>query len=74
MKSYSSREILKMLQDDEWYEIACDGDHHQLKHPTKKGAFLSNIEWRILLCQKTDMLMLLYSIMQMTVFLFPFQI
>nr|DAI19514.1 MAG TPA: hypothetical protein [Caudoviricetes sp.] len=37
MKSYSSREILKILKDDGWYEVACDGDHHQLKHPKKKG-------------------------------------
>lgn len=26
-----------MLKADGWYEIACDGDHHQFKHPTKKG-------------------------------------
>ena len=37
MKSYSSREVLRMLLDDGWYEVGCDGDHHQLKHPTKKG-------------------------------------
>ena len=37
MKSYSSREILKMLKKDGWYEVACVGDYHQFKHPTKKG-------------------------------------
>ena len=37
MKSYSSREIIKMLQDDGWYEVSCVGDHHQFKHPTKNG-------------------------------------
>ena len=37
MKSYSSREVLKALREDGWYEVACDGDHHQFKHPTKKG-------------------------------------
>lgn len=37
MKSYSSREVLKMLKADGWYEVACDGDHHQYKHSTKKG-------------------------------------
>ena len=26
-----------MLKADGWYEVACDGDHHQYKHPTKKG-------------------------------------
>lgn len=42
MKSYSSKEILKRLQDDGWYEVNCVGDHHQLKpgmvtlrHPVK---------------------------------------
>ena len=37
MKSYSSREVLKMLKADGWYEVGCVGDHHQFKHPTKKG-------------------------------------
>ncbi|AXU28782.1 TPA: type II toxin-antitoxin system HicA family toxin [Clostridioides difficile] len=37
MKSYSSREILKILNTDGWYEINCVGDHHQFKHPVKKG-------------------------------------
>ena len=37
MKSYSSREILKILYDDGWKDIRCRGDHVQLKHPTKSG-------------------------------------
>ncbi len=37
MKSYSSRKIIAMLKADGWYEVACDGDHHQFKHPIKKG-------------------------------------
>ena len=37
MKSYSSRDVLKMLLEDGWVEINCVGDHHQFKHPTKKG-------------------------------------
>lgn len=37
MKSYSSREVMKMLKEAGWVEIACVGDHHQFKHPTKKG-------------------------------------
>lgn len=37
MKSYSSREVLKMLLDDGWYEVNCVGDHHQFKHPAKPG-------------------------------------
>lgn len=37
MKAYSSREIIKILTADGWYEVACIGDHHQYKHPIKKG-------------------------------------
>lgn len=37
MKSYSSHEVLRILKDDGWYEVNCSGDHHQFKHPTKKG-------------------------------------
>ena len=37
MKSYSSREVIKILRKYGWYEVACDGDHHQFKHPHKKG-------------------------------------
>ena len=36
MKSYSSRDILRMLLADGWVEVNCVGDHHQFKHPTKK--------------------------------------
>lgn len=37
MKQYSSREVLKMLKADGWYEVNCVGDHHQFKHSVKKG-------------------------------------
>ncbi len=37
MKSYSSREVLKILAEDGWYEVHCTGDHHQFKHPSKPG-------------------------------------
>lgn len=37
MKSYSSRELVKILLADGWYEVACLGNHHQYKHPFKKG-------------------------------------
>lgn len=37
MPSISSREILKKILADGWYEVNCVGDHHQFKHPTKKG-------------------------------------
>ena len=37
MKSYSSREVLKILKENGWYEVNVVGSHHQFKHPTKKG-------------------------------------
>ena len=37
MKSYSSREIIRILEADGWREVSCAGDHHQFKHPTKPG-------------------------------------
>lgn len=37
MRSYSSRDVMKILLEDGWVEISCVGDHHQFKHPTKKG-------------------------------------
>ena len=37
VKSISSREVMKMLKADGWYVVAIDGDHHQMKHPTKPG-------------------------------------
>lgn len=37
MKSYSSREVIQILKADGWYEVNCEGDHHQFKHSEKKG-------------------------------------
>ena len=34
MKSYSSREIIKILKENGWYLARVDGDHYQFKHPT----------------------------------------
>ena len=34
---YSSREIIKIIEADGWYEVACVGSHHQFKHPVKAG-------------------------------------
>lgn len=31
------RELLKVLKNDGWQEIAQKGSHLQLEHPTKKG-------------------------------------
>lgn len=37
MSSISSREVLKRLRADGWYEVNCVGSHHQFKHPVKPG-------------------------------------
>lgn len=37
MRSYSSREAIKLLKTDGWYLVNTVGSHHQFKHPTKPG-------------------------------------
>ena len=37
MKSYSSREVIKILEKDGWYLVGTVGSHHQYKHPSKPG-------------------------------------
>ena len=37
MKSYSSREVIKILESDGWYLVSTKGSHYQFKHPDKKG-------------------------------------
>lgn len=37
MKSYTSREVIKMLEADGWYLARTNGSHHHFKHPEKKG-------------------------------------
>ncbi len=37
MKSYSSKEVISIIEADGWYEVNVVGSHHQFKHPTKKG-------------------------------------
>jgi predicted RNA binding protein YcfA (HicA-like mRNA interferase family) len=32
-----SREVLKLLRADGWFEVGQDGSHLQLKHPIKSG-------------------------------------
>lgn len=31
------KEVIKMLEDDGWYEARQKGSHKQFKHPEKKG-------------------------------------
>ena len=33
----NSREILRLLEADGWFEVAQKGSHKQLKHPVKPG-------------------------------------
>jgi predicted RNA binding protein YcfA (HicA-like mRNA interferase family) len=35
--SMTSREIIRKLQDDGWYEVAQVGSHKQFKHAAKPG-------------------------------------
>ncbi|BES69710.1 type II toxin-antitoxin system HicA family toxin [Marinobacter nanhaiticus D15-8W] len=32
-----SRDLIKMMEEDGWYEVAVRGSHHQFKHPKKPG-------------------------------------
>lgn len=36
-KVYSSREVIKWLEDDGWYEVRVTGSHHHFKHEEKTG-------------------------------------
>jgi predicted RNA binding protein YcfA (HicA-like mRNA interferase family) len=33
----SSREIIRLLRDDGWFEVGQTGSHLHFKHPVKKG-------------------------------------
>ncbi len=33
----NSKDIIKELKKDGWYEVACKGSHLQFKHKTKAG-------------------------------------
>lgn len=37
MNRYKVKEVIKMLEEDGWVNIATKGDHRQFKHPDKKG-------------------------------------
>ena len=37
MKSYSSRELITIIENDGWELVGCRGSHWQFKHPTKPG-------------------------------------
>jgi CO/xanthine dehydrogenase Mo-binding subunit/predicted RNA binding protein YcfA (HicA-like mRNA interferase family) len=31
------REVIRLIEADGWYQVACEGSYRQFKHPTKKG-------------------------------------
>jgi predicted RNA binding protein YcfA (HicA-like mRNA interferase family) len=33
----NSREVIRRLREDGWYEVGHVGSHKQFKHPSKKG-------------------------------------
>ncbi len=37
MKSYSLRDIIKLLEEDGWFLVRTHGSHHQFRHATKPG-------------------------------------
>jgi predicted RNA binding protein YcfA (HicA-like mRNA interferase family) len=34
---YSSKELMKLIEDDGWVLVRVKGSHHHYKHPTKPG-------------------------------------
>ena len=36
-KTFSSREVIRLLEDDGWYEVRVTGSHHHFKHGMKSG-------------------------------------
>jgi predicted RNA binding protein YcfA (HicA-like mRNA interferase family) len=37
LKSYSSREIVRLLTNDGWVLVRIEGSHHMFRHDTKPG-------------------------------------
>lgn len=36
-KRYTSRELIRLIEEDGWYEVVQAGSHKQFKHRTKPG-------------------------------------
>ena len=36
-KIHSSRDVIRLLEDDGWYEVRVTGSHHHFKHKMKRG-------------------------------------
>lgn len=37
MTCMSSREVIKLIEQDGWHLVAVSGSHHQFKHPHEPG-------------------------------------
>ena len=37
MRTVKVRDVLKLLRNEEWYQVTTEGSHRQFKHPTKTG-------------------------------------
>jgi predicted RNA binding protein YcfA (HicA-like mRNA interferase family) len=37
VKSYPSREVIRILKEHGWYLDSVNGDHHQFEHPENPG-------------------------------------
>jgi predicted RNA binding protein YcfA (HicA-like mRNA interferase family) len=37
MRSYSSRELIQIIESDGWFQVRSSGSHRQFKHPSKPG-------------------------------------
>lgn len=37
MKIFTSKEVIKLIEEDGWYEVRVTGSHHHFKHNKKSG-------------------------------------
>ena len=37
MKAYSSKDVIKALENDVWTLVRCSGSHHIYRHDSKQG-------------------------------------
>lgn len=37
LKGWKSKDLIKLIEQDGWELVKVSGDHHQFKHPVKRG-------------------------------------
>ncbi len=52
MKRYKVHEVIEMLKEDGWYQVAQRGSHRQFRHPEKKGRVTVNDKLSVTLEQE----------------------